>query len=134
MKSLYEALFKFGEVASGIFPIFIIPCVFALAVYLTVNFSESERDAAIEEILFFGLLGATASYVNYLSAGTFLDNIVPQLIVISTFIFQLLGLSVKAMDTPLSSRRVLIAASSGVVSFIFAARYIELAFGNSTQG
>ena len=111
-------------------PVSIAPLMFALVTAACVRcFNRSAWKASSLEVLFFGFAGAVAAYLNYLSVGSLLENAVPQLVVLMTIFFQLLGLSMNSASPPLYSGRVFVSGVACAVSFMLTSRYITRLFG-----
>lgn len=107
-------------------PLILFPLIWSTFVILILLLMKSRTERFFSELLFFSLAGSTAAYLNKLTDGSVLENFVPSFVIAITFLFQLAGLSSKAMRKPIATRRVFLAGSGVAVGFILASRYLAL--------
>jgi hypothetical protein len=111
-----------------IFPAFVVPFLWTFFGSLLVQEGERTRSFRLE-VFFFSCAGAVGAYINNLSRGSLLDNLIPSLVVGIAFLAQLLGLSKATGAVPMASPKVLVAAAGVALSFAVASRYFVLLFG-----
>ncbi|SMX32034.1 hypothetical protein [Actibacterium lipolyticum] len=100
--------------------------IFALKL---VEFGEESQRLVAFELTFFSLIGVLIAYLTYLSLDTVLENLLPSLVVLLTFFFQLFGRTKSDANIPLGTRMTLVAGSLAVASFLLCSRYFNLLFG-----
>lgn len=109
-------------------PLLILPLIWvgSICIICAIRFRIKSSDAKFEfsEVLFFGFIGSSAAYINELTQGSFLQNLVPSFVLAITFVFQLAGLSFS--HKPLSTSQVFLSASGTAICFVFASRYLSL--------
>ena len=111
-----------------IVPAFFFPLLWPFLASLVVEADQRSKSIRIE-IFFFACAGAVGAYVNYLSRGSLLDNLIPSMVLLVAFLAQLLGLSRSAGKIPLVDPKVLLSGAGAALSFAIASRYFLLMFG-----
>lgn len=114
-----------------IFPIFIIPVAFSFACTRFLEVDVQKRRRVRAELLFFSSFGAIGAFINYLSNGTMLENLLPSSVVAISFILHLFGIGRESKRGPLGSDILLIGCTGAAISFIFSSRYMILLFNPS---
>jgi hypothetical protein len=112
--------------AIHVIPMFLVALLYSLVVSTLVNFSDEAKRVAFFEILFFSFVGLAVAYVNFLTRGGLLEDLVPSFILAITFVFQLFGLSKGADSVPLKTKKVFLSGVGAAVTFIFCTQYLAL--------
>lgn len=110
-----------------VFPIFLIPLLWMLVVGSVGRIFKQPKFIGKSEMLFFGMVGSTSAYLNSLSEGSLLENVIPSFVVAITFLFQLAGLTRDGLNKPLASKSVFLSGAAAAVCFIFSTRYLTMA-------
>jgi hypothetical protein len=124
-----RSLQHFGQATLELFPTLIVPFAFLYVSMQIVDFSEDSKRVAPFEVFFFCVLGVVAAYIGHFSREGFVSHILPGAIAALVVVFQLLGLTVDKLTAPLSTKKILLAASGSGLCYIVAARYFRLTFG-----
>lgn len=119
-------------------PALIVPiCIAALALIwarladkdLLNAMTEGQGSSAMAlETLVFGLLGVALAYLSFMTRNSIITEVTTSLLAGGAVLLQLLGLSTQKFSPPLSSIKVLWAASAAILSFLVAVRYLALLF------
>lgn len=109
-----------------VFPMFVVALAYSSMVAYMVNFSDESRRVAFFEILFFSFVGLAVAYVNFLTRGSLLEDLVPSFILAITFVFQLFGLSKGSQSVPLKTKKVFLSGVGSAVTFIFCTQYLSV--------
>ena len=126
-----RSLEHFGQTVLELFPTMAVPIVFLILAKRVVQFSEDSVRTAPFEIFFFCILGVVAAYIGQVSKDGFVAHILPAAIGALVVLFQLLGLTVEKLTAPLSTKKVLMAASGSGLSYLVAARYLRISVGGA---
>lgn len=124
-----RSLQHFGQTVLELFPTLVLPLAFLVISKQAVTFSEDSKRLAPFEVFFFCVLGVVAAYIGHFSKEGLVSHILPAAIAGLVVLFQLLGLTVKEMQVPLSTKKILLAAAGSGLCYIVAARYFRLTFG-----
>lgn len=107
-------------------PMFLVALAYSAIVSAIVTFSDEAKRVAFFEILFFSFVGLGVAYVNFLTRGGLLQDLVPSFILAITFVFQLFGLSKGADKVPLKTKKVFLSGVGAAITFIFCTQYLAL--------
>lgn len=107
-------------------PVVILPLLWVLILRLAGWFMAGPRTVASSELFFFAVVGSVGAYLNQLSGGTVLENLVPSFIIAITFLFQLAGLSMMGKAKPLREANVFLSGTGTAVCFMFASQYLAV--------
>lgn len=113
-----------------LFPIFIMPILCCGIVYFLVPFDEDEKATALSELFFFCMLGVSIAFLDSVS-GDIIQTLLPQIIILITIIFQLVGSTAKSLGAPLRKKKTIIAASGAAICFMFARQYLVVTIGDA---
>lgn len=119
--------YSFVDMALPLLVALLVPAV----IVRLVSFSESSSRLALVELSFFSVLGVLVAYLTNLSKDTVLQSLLPSLIVLLTFFFQLFGRTKADAHVPLGTKITFLSGTMTVVSFLVASRYFTLAFGST---
>jgi len=112
-----------------VMPAIIFSALLPIVVFFFANLSEKSKRLALVEMTFFSLLGALVAYLTYLSLDTVLKNVLPSVIVILTFFFQLFGRTKTDSQIPLGTRITFLSGTISILTFIISSRYFNILFG-----
>ncbi|MEP3946126.1 hypothetical protein [Ascidiaceihabitans sp.] len=110
-------------------PPFLFATIVVFSVVLFGHVSRRSLRLVKYQISFFSIIGVLIAYLASLTANTIVESLLPSLIVLLTFFFQLFGRSRSGGKVPLGSRLAFISGSSTVVTFLVSSRYFSLLAG-----
>ena len=115
----------------------ILPLIFfslLLAFILSVFVKKEAREFSFLEISFFCLLGCIIAYLTFLSSNTILENLLPSIIILLTFLFKFFIEPKNSKNIKYNKVTVYLAGASLTLSFIVSSRYFSLHMGSASVG
>ena len=110
---------------SDFMPLFIFGIILGLIAILILRLKVSD----LLETIFFSIIGILVAYLTYLSRDTLLKNVLPSLIVLLSFVFQLFWKNKQQPEPSKDIRIIFLAGIISVIMFLLSSRYFILVFG-----
>jgi hypothetical protein len=114
---------------STLFPAILFCFLWPLIVYLVIFISRATSDVKLHELVFFSTVSLAIAYLTQLSVATVMEVLLPSLIILLTFLFQLFVRARGKGEVPLGTFQAYASASTAVVSFIVNSSYLRLVLG-----